>query len=149
MFSSGSSEANEDADSGQAASVDAPNGLPTDPKHPILDLAKFQLLEDQLDNPLIARTFARDFAKLWDARYETLAAAVERMDAAAALDAILSLKTSSAMVGGVRLALLAAQMEKHIRYGDLRDAQPLLNVIAECGNATVHELKHSYVLRNG
>jgi hypothetical protein len=147
MFSSGSSDINEDADPGHTGPAADSNGLLA--RHPVLDLAEFQFLEDQLENPLIARTFASDFAKLWDMRYEILAAAVGRGDAARALDATLSLKTSSTMVGGVRLAQLAAQLEEHIRDGDLRDAQPLLNAIAECGHATVHELKHSYVLRNG
>ncbi|MHC6221943.1 Hpt domain-containing protein [Arthrobacter sp. MMS24-S77] len=150
MSSSGSSEVNEESDPSHAGSAGDSNRLPTDrlAEHPILDLAEFQLLEDQMDNPLIARTFAGDFAKLWERRYEILAAAVERCDAAASLDAILSLRTSSTMVGGVRLALLAARLEEHIRNGDLRDTQPLLNAIAECGRATVHELKDSYVLRN-
>lgn len=150
MFSSGSSEVNEESDPSRVGSADDFIGLPTDPlaEHPILDLAEFQLLEDQMDNPLIARTFAGDFAKLWGSRYEILAAAVERGDAAAALDAILSLRTSSTMVGGVRLSLLASRLEEHIRNGDLRDAHPLLKAIDECGHATVRELKDSYVLRN-
>ena len=115
---------------------------------PILDLAQFQLLEDQLDNPRIAREFARDFVKMWRARYQTLVSAVERGDLPAALDAILSLRTSSAMVGGVRLAVYAARLEDHMNNGDLRQARPLLNAIAECGQRTVNELKESYVLRN-
>lgn len=140
MFSPGSSDTGEDADD-----PDPPAAPPA--RHPILDLAEFQILEDQLDNPLIARTFAGDFAKLWVRRYEILAAAVGRGDAPAALDAILSLRTSSTMLGGVRLAQLAGRLEEHLRYGDLRDVQPLLNAIADCGQRTVEELKDSYVLR--
>lgn len=114
---------------------------------PLLDLAVYQLLEDQLDNPLIARSFASDFAKLWTLRYEVLAGAVERGDAAGAMEAILSLKTSSTMVGGVRLALLAGQFEEQIRSGNLKDIGSLLAAVAECGRATVLELRGSYVLR--
>src|SRR4029453_17894069 len=113
------------------------------------DLAAFQLLEDQLDNPLIARSFARDFAKLWEKRYRTLSAAIEAEDIPAAVDAILSLKTSSTMVGGVRLASLSSELENVIRTHDLRDARPLLALIAVCGPATIKELELSYVLRNG
>ncbi|MGP0224880.1 Hpt domain-containing protein [Paenarthrobacter sp. NCHU4564] len=115
---------------------------------PILDLAEFQLLEDQLDNPRIARDFARDFVRLWEARHQTLRTAVEHGDVPAALDAILSLRTSSAMVGGVRLAGLAGQMEEHINNGDLGQARPLLHELAECGESTIQELKESYVLKN-
>ena len=85
---------------------------------------------------------------MWRARYQTLASAVESGDLPAALDAILSLRTSSAMVGGVRLAVYAARLEDHMNNGDLRQAGPLLNDIAECGQRTVNELKESYVLRN-
>ena len=150
MFSSGSSEVNEDSDPSHPGSVDDSNGLPVVPltEHPILDLAEFQLLEDQVDNPLVARTFAGDFAKLWAKRYEILAAAVERGDGDVALNAVLSLRTSSTMVGGVRLAVLAAQMEERIRKRELREARPLLKELAECGHLTVQELKDSYVLRN-
>ncbi|UYY80893.1 Hpt domain-containing protein [Arthrobacter sp. YA7-1] len=150
MFSSGSSEVNEDSDPSHTGSVGGSAALPIVPliELPILDLAEFQLLEDQVDNPLIARTFAGDFAKLWAKRYEILATAVERGDMAAALNAVLSLRTSSIMVGGVRLAVLAAQLEERIRKSELREARPLLKEVAECGHLTVQELKDSYVLRN-
>ncbi|MDQ0212635.1 Hpt domain-containing protein [Arthrobacter bambusae] len=150
MFSPGSSDTCADAggDDTSASDESDPPAAGWPATHPILDLAEFQFLEDQLDSPLIARTFAGDFAKLWGMRYEGLAAAVERRDAAAALDAVLSLRTSSTMLGGLRLALLARGLEENIRNGDLRDAQPLLDAIADCGQRTVQELKNSYVLRN-
>ncbi|MEW1823060.1 Hpt domain-containing protein [Arthrobacter sp. NPDC080031] len=150
MFSLGSSEVNEDSDPSHPGSSDDSSAPPAVPlaEHPILDLAEFQLLEDQVDNPLIARTFAGDFAKLWARRYEILATAVEGGDVAAALNAVLSLRTSSTMVGGVRLAVLAAQLEERIRKSELREARPLLKEVAECGYLTVQELKDSYVLRN-
>ncbi|MDQ0031404.1 Hpt domain-containing protein [Arthrobacter bambusae] len=150
MFSSASSEVNEDSDPSHPGLTERSNALPAVPlaELPILDLAEFQLLEDQVDNPLIARTFAGDFAKLWVQRYEILATAVEHGDVAAALNAVLSLRTSSTMVGGVRLADLAAQLEEHIRKSELREARPLLKEVAECGHLTVQELKDSYVLRN-
>jgi HPt (histidine-containing phosphotransfer) domain-containing protein len=148
MSSPGAHEAG-DVEPGRTGSAEDSSWLPAaGPTQPLLDLAVFQLLEDQLDNPLIARSFARDFAKLWSLRYEVLAGAVERGDYAGALEAILSLKTSSTMVGGVRLAVLAGEFEKQIREGDVRGARPLLAAVAECGQATVLELQGSYVLRN-
>ncbi|GAB3560820.1 hypothetical protein GCM10027405_11410 [Arthrobacter alkaliphilus] len=150
MFSSGFSEVNEESDPGLTAVVSDSDGLPTVPlaEHPILDLAEFQLLEDQVDNPLVARTFAGDFAKLWAKRYELLSTAIERGDVAGALNAVLSVRTSSMMVGAVRLSVLAARLEERIRRGELRAARPLLTEVAECGYVTVQELKDSYVLRN-
>lgn len=152
MFSSDFSGINEQADSDQAGRADDSPRSPTTQLtsvHPILDLAEYQLLEDQVGNPLTARTFASDFARLWNVRYEVLASAVERGDSAAALDAVLSMRTSSAMVGGVRLSLLAGLLEEHIQNGELGEAQPYLSEIAECGQRTVQELEGSYILRNG
>ncbi|MGO4588558.1 Hpt domain-containing protein [Paenarthrobacter sp. 2TAF44] len=148
MFSSDFSEVDERGDSDHIGPAEGSTWKPDADRRPILDLAEFQLLEDQVGDPGIARKFASDFARLWRVRYESLATAVEHGDEAAALDTILSLRTSSAMVGGVRLSVLAALLEEHILNGELRNAQPLLDEIAECGQRTVKELRKSYVLRN-
>jgi HPt (histidine-containing phosphotransfer) domain-containing protein len=150
----GSSEVNDSLDQGASPMTTDSAVLPVSRSFghvdelPLLDLAAFQLLEDQLDNPLIARSFARDFTKLWEKRYRALATAIELEDVPAALDAVLSLKTSSTMVGGIRLAALAASMEQLIRTRELHEGTPLLAAISFCGNATVKELQVSYVLRN-
>ena len=73
-------------------------------------------------------------------------ASLDSGDEAAALDAVLSLKTSSAMVGGVRLAELAGELEDAIRVGDADRARLLLREVAESGNETVDELQLSYIL---
>jgi HPt (histidine-containing phosphotransfer) domain-containing protein len=150
MSNSGSSEVNDGVDP-RVTSMTTDSAVLPDiqaTELPLLDLAAFQILEDQLDNPLIARSFARDFTKLWGKRYRTLAAAIELEDIPAAVDAVLSLKTSSTMVGGVRLAALASRLEDLIRTRDLHEAIPLLASILGCGDATVEQLQSSYVLRN-
>ena len=78
---------------------------------PLLDPAVLRELEDQLGAPDIAVGFARDYATLWGQRQGHLVAAVERQDRERALDAVISLKISSAMVGGLRMALLAEAVE--------------------------------------
>lgn len=113
---------------------------------PLVDPAALQQLGLQLESPAVAKGFARDYAKMWDQRYDTLSSAVVRRDQAAALDAVLSLKTSSAMVGGVRLAQLASELESAVRDGDMDQAQSLLGAVAERGGETVEELQFSYVL---
>lgn len=119
-----------------------------DPVAPLVDPAALQQLGLQLNSPAVARGFARDYAKMWGLRYDALASAVARRDEAAALDAVLSLKTSSAMVGGVRLAQLASEFEEAVRHGDMDRAQALLGDVAERGSETVDELQFSYVLRD-
>lgn len=113
---------------------------------PLLDLAVLQDLEEQLAHPAVAQNFARDYATLWSQRYQKLAAALARQDAAAALDAIISMKIASAMVGGLRLSRLAEQLEEFIRKGDLENGHALIASVELHGSATVKELQETYIL---
>ncbi len=115
-------------------------------RRPLVDPAALQDLGAQLDSPAVAKGFARDYTRMWDQRYQTLASALERGDLAGSMDAVLSLKTSSAMVGGLRLAQLAGELENAIRAGDMGHALALLRDVAERGGETVDELQFSYVL---
>ena len=113
---------------------------------PIVDPSALQELGLQLDSPAVAKGFARDYTRMWDQRYQSLAMSLDSGNEAAALDAVLSLKTSSAMVGGVRLAGLARELEDAIRVRDMDLARSLLREVAESGNETVDELQLSYNL---
>ena len=113
---------------------------------PLVDPAALQDLGEQVNSAAVAKGFARDYAQMWDRRYESLSTALDRRDEAAALDAVLSLKTSSSMVGGVRVAELAAELEELIRSGNLDEAVPRLGEVAARGSETVDELQFSYVL---
>lgn len=133
--SNGSSANNSPSGAGVAA-TDA-----EDVTSPIVDPSALKELGSQLDSPAVAEGFARDYARMWDQRYQSLAASLDSGDETAALDAVLSLKTSSAMVGGVRLAELARELEDAIRVRDARLARLLLREVAESGNVTVDELQ--------
>jgi hypothetical protein len=113
---------------------------------PLVDLAVLQDLEEQLARPAVAQNFARDYATLWTQRYQKLAAAVDRQDVPAALDAVISMKIASAMVGGRRLARLAEQLEEFIRSGDLESGHALISAVELHGSATVKELQDTYIL---
>lgn len=113
---------------------------------PLVDPAALQDLGAQLESPSVAKGFARDYARMWDQRYKSLASALDRRDEAGSLEAILSLKTSSAMVGGVQLAGLAGELEDAVRGGDMERASSLLGEVAESGSETVDELQYSYIL---
>lgn len=127
-----------------AAAMDAaPDMAP-----PLLDPSALRELGSQLDSPAVAKGFARDYANMWDRRYQALAISLDSGDDAAALNAVLSLKTSSAMVGGVRLAELARELEDAIRVRDPDRARLLLHEVAESGTETVEELQLSYNLRD-
>lgn len=127
----------------EAAKVPAPAQAP-----PLVDPSALQELGSQLDSPAVAKGFARDYTNMWDRRYRSLASSLDSGDDAAAMDAVLSLKTSSAMVGGVRLAELARELEAAIRVGDADLARLLLREVADSGNETVDELQLSYLQDN-
>ncbi|WP_459385397.1 Hpt domain-containing protein [Arthrobacter humicola] len=131
-----------------SAAAAFPEVIPEDlpPAAPLVDPAALQDLGAQLENPAVAKGFARDYTRMWDQRYRSLASALERGDLAGSMDAVLSLKTSSAMVGGLRLAQLAGELENALRAGDIGRALSLLRDVAARGGETVDELQFSYVL---
>jgi hypothetical protein len=134
-----------------AASSSAPTGAIASlggPEPPLLDAVVLHDMEEQLGRPDIAWNFANDYAGMWVERERCLVDSVEREDRMAALDAVISLKVSSAMVGGLRLARLAEALEATLRKGDLRDAASVLAMISLHGHATVKELRQRY-LRKG
>jgi HPt (histidine-containing phosphotransfer) domain-containing protein len=114
----------------------------------LIDPAVLEELAEELQSPDVAHRFAREYAALWEQRHRRLTTAVEGQDHAAALDAIISLKTSSAMVGGRHLAGIAGRLQALIQAGDLHSGQALLPVVADSGRATVNELNLSYILKN-
>ncbi len=116
---------------------------------PLVDAAVLEELEDELAGSGLAQRFARDYAAMWDLRCSRLAAAVDSQDSDSALDAAISLKISSAMVGGLRLAKLAELLEVLIRRGDFGQGQVLMKRVAHDGGQTVSELQSTYILKNG
>ena len=115
---------------------------------PLVDAAVLEELEDELAGSGLAQRFARDYAAMWDQRYARLAAAVDGQDRASALDAVISLKITSAMVGGLRLAKLAELLESVIRLGDFGQGRALMERVAQDGGQTVTELQATYILEN-
>ncbi len=105
-------------------------------------------LEAELDGPEPALGFACDYAALWDQRFSRLAAAVHTEDRPEALDAVISLRITSAMVGGIRLSVLAQALEDAIRRSDFVQGQSFLAGVAEHGVRTVTELHANYILKN-
>ncbi|MBT2537106.1 Hpt domain-containing protein [Arthrobacter sp. ISL-69] len=130
----------------QSTAAPGPASNRDDVELPLVDLAVLQDLEEQLAHPAVAQKFARDYATLWSQRHQKLAAALNRQDAAGALDAVISMKIASAMVGGLRLSRLAEQLEEFIRKGDLEKGHALIAAVELHGSATVKELRDTYIL---
>jgi hypothetical protein len=112
---------------------------------PVLDLTILADLEEDFDSPAVAHGFARDYIGLWKQRLDRLTSAVNGDDREAALDAGLSLKNSSAMVGAVRLSVLAVKLLQIIQCGDMPSARNLLPIVAEQGAETIRAIQHDYL----
>ncbi|MFJ5860730.1 Hpt domain-containing protein [Pseudarthrobacter sp. NPDC092439] len=116
---------------------------------PLVNAAVLEDLEAELAGPALAKRFAQDYADMWDQRYTRLAAAVERQDVAACLDAAISLKITSAMLGGERLSKLAELLENVVRQGDFGQGRLLMERVAVDGSQTVSELQSTYIAAGG
>ena len=112
---------------------------------PLVDLLVLQDLESQLAQPAVARKFALDYIEIWEQRYLNLTNAIFGQDRATALDAAISLKIGSAMVGGLRLARLAEDIEDMIRSGRWDKGQSMLERVSDLGRETVAQLRRSYL----
>jgi hypothetical protein len=112
---------------------------------PLVDLSVLRQLEEELGDSEVTRSFAEDYISIWDKRIQYLRRSLADSDPDAAMDAVLSLKNSAFMVGGVRLASLAVELERILRNGDLPSAQARVSVVAEVGEATIRALQQCYL----
>lgn len=107
---------------------------------PLVDPGVLGDLGTSLDSNALAVRFAGDYIALWSRRRRRLATALARGDFPASIDAVLSLRTASVMVGGLRLAVLARQVEDAIHRGDFAAAEQIMAGVAVCGADTVAAL---------
>jgi hypothetical protein len=123
----------------------------TAPSHdlPLVSLQVLRALEEELGDASTGRIFVENFIEIWSSRMGRLTVAVRGMDRAAAMDAILSVKISSAMVGAPRLAMLAEEMQHLVRDAvALRtwsEAMVLVGEIDACGRETMQQLTRQYL----
>jgi HPt (histidine-containing phosphotransfer) domain-containing protein len=110
-------------------------------------------LADDLEDNAACRSFVIDFVSMWEARHTRLQEAILTCDANAAMDAVLSVKTASAMAGAKPLSALAARLQQLIEClgEELRTSSTLalLQEIKSCGEATVVQLRLWYMSSSG
>ncbi|WP_158677259.1 Hpt domain-containing protein [Arthrobacter sp. PGP41] len=134
-----------DEPDGRGVPAPGPDGTGDGQNLPLVDTGVLQDLEDQLGRADLATNFVKDYAALWDQRERRLAVSLADEDCDAALDAVISLRVSSAMVGARRLAGLAQALERAVRKGDLSRGCSVLGQISLHGRATVTELEIDYL----
>jgi hypothetical protein len=123
---------------------------PAEASPPLLDRSVLDRLGKELDDDGggYTRIFVANFIICLPGRIDRLRLALTTGDLEAAVDAVLSLKTSSQMVGAERLAVLAMALETEVRCGASRSdmmtmpnlAASFLRPIDRCGSQTVHIL---------
>jgi HPt (histidine-containing phosphotransfer) domain-containing protein len=124
---------------------------PDDSGRPLVDQSVLDRLLEELDQDEGYFTvFVGKFVELLPVRIGKLRLALTTGDLDGAVDAVLSLKTSSQMVGAERLAALAMDLEAAIRnesqQGDVAVALPrlaatYLKPIDQCSRQTLHRLE--------
>lgn len=111
---------------------------------PLLDISVLRELEDEVKEPLI-RNFVRDYLSMWEIRRERLATALTLLEGRdQAMDAVISIRVSSAMIGGGQLTKVAAALEDQVREGPLPLDGTALADLMQCGQATMEELRLRY-----
>lgn len=114
----------------------------TAPSRPVLDFSRFRQLADDLDSPEAAVKFAVTYRGLLPARVNRILSALTIEDPDAALDAILSLKITSAMTGAAQMEHNCLRLQDELRAGTplqalaattpiARDTPPLMAALQE------------------
>ncbi|MGA7205498.1 MAG: Hpt domain-containing protein [Specibacter sp.] len=113
---------------------------------PLVSLDTLHDLEASLDGEAtLCRGFVRTYVDMWSPRYERLCCAVVAKDPEAAMDAALSLCTSSYMVGAQRLGHLAEEFIDILKSGTSASAMRALPSLGRCGEQTVCALVSEYI----
>ena len=107
---------------------------------PVIDLRIFEQLAGELASPEAARRIVALYLELLDGRIGRLVGACVAGDESTAMDAVLSLKVSSAMVGAVAMRDLAAQVEECLLVGGCVEARGRLQCVRRGGFDTARAL---------
>ena len=104
-------------------------------------------LQEDLQDPGIYRSYVEQNIQMWEGRYGRLSAAIRAGNMADALDALLSVKSSSRMVGAVRLSELAETLQ-HCLDAPTK-AVSILPELEACGRMTVSWFQDEILNRSG
>ena len=103
-------------------------------------------LEESLDGEsALCRNFVCRYIDMWPGRFARIQEAVTTGHNEDAMDAALSLRSSSMMVGAVRLGELTTDLIRLIEGGRHAAAARKLAALRQCGNQTAGQLTTSYV----
>ena len=87
-------------------------------KLPLVSADVFNALQVDLDDAEAARRYLLSNLQMWEGRYTRLSVAIKAGNNEAAMDAVLSVRTSAGMVAALRLAQLAAGIQQYLVAGN-------------------------------
>lgn len=87
-------------------------------QQPVVEPSHLAGLREETQNDAAVLRFVASFLVLLPGRVNRILNAVRARDAAAAMDAVLSLKVTSAMIGALRMEQLCRCVEKAVACGD-------------------------------
>ena len=113
---------------------------------PLVCTETLHSLEESLDGEsALCRSFVCRYVDMWPGRFVRLHEAVSSGQKEDAMDAALSLRSSSLMVGAARLGKLTSDLIKVLETGCDGAASKKLVALRKCGNQTAGQLTASYV----
>jgi len=113
---------------------------------PLVCTATLHSLEESLDGEqALCRNFVCRYVDMWPQRFNRIHDAVTTGHQEDAMDAALSLRSSSMMVGAARLGELTSDLIQLIECGHHAAAATKLAALRRCGNQTTCQLTASYV----
>ncbi|POH60661.1 hypothetical protein [Arthrobacter glacialis] len=113
---------------------------------PLVCSATLHSLEESLDGETtLCRNFVCRYVDMWPGRFVRIHEAVTAGHREDALDAALSLRSSSLMVGAARLGELTSDLIRVLEMDCNAAAAKKLAALRKCGNQTAGQLTASYV----
>ena len=113
---------------------------------PLVCQPSLHTLKESLDgDATLCRRFVGRYLDMLPARVSRIHATVTAGDWEGAMDAALSLFSSSMMVGAARLGELACRLVRLLKDHHLVCAAEQLGALRRCGNQTIAELTNCYM----
>lgn len=106
--------------------------------------AVLDALSEDLRDPVAYEAYLSRNQEMWPTRYQRLSDAIRTGKPAAAMDAVLSLRSASQMIGAMKLAALALEVEQALRGGQLAAAEAFLDDLEAWGRATMARLNEEF-----
>lgn len=109
---------------------------------PLVSRGVLHDLQAALAAPGVYSGYVCAYTAMWPCRFQRLVAALDAGNQEVLMDAVLSVKTSAGMLGALRLARLASEIEDAVRHCRMDWIGTRVGELELCGRLTVEQLRH-------